>query len=73
LAHIDSQYASLSHSRRPGDIASSVEERLLAHQRKIELAAKRWKRLEIQTIQVSERENQYRELQDRRRQVGVEV
>ena len=74
LSHIDAEFSAQSKSNEP---TGSVEERMLSYQRKIELASsqkaqqdlERWKRMEMETIQITEREKIQRELQDRRRQV----
>lgn len=80
LSDIDIEF-SLKSKERTTQASESVEERLLSYQRKVELAATqkanqdldRWKRLEIETIQVIEREKQQKEVQDRRRQVHTAV
>ena len=74
LSHIDTEF---NEKLKSNANSGTVEERLLSYQRRIELATsqkaqqdfERWKRLEIETIQIMEREKIQRELQDRRRQV----
>ncbi|XP_067948226.1 centriole and centriolar satellite protein ofd1-like isoform X2 [Watersipora subatra] len=77
LSDIDKEFSVKSQTKTT---AVSVEERLLSHQRRVELACSqksqqdfdRWKKLELETVRMTEREKVQREMQDRRRQLEDE-
>lgn len=64
--------------RQESQYTPNVEERLLSYQRKVEMDTskkyredfERWKKLEIETIRLTEREKADKELQQRKLQVS---
>lgn len=63
---------------KKSDTSNSIEEKLLAYQRKAEQSAneksqqefERWKRLELELIQVKERDKLNKEFNDKRQRVS---